>query len=138
MSESRKIKFNILDLSILLVLLVVLCSFLLKGAMAGFFDGLQNCDVVVSFTVEDSEAIKAAVGDEILYADEIVLGRLEAVEHSEKDGVYSALCTFSSSAKISDGGYVFADQLKLKSGNLIHITVGGEPYSVAILDIKLK
>lgn len=142
MTKSRNTKFNIMDLAILVVIIIVVGSFLVKGAVSGLFNKLQDrVDVEIVLTYDSQKRPDISEGDKIIYGGDLVLGtveRLEVKESPAASGVFSVVIDLASMGKSTDSGFLFGQDLVLNSGNTLLVTVNGVDITVAVLDIALK
>jgi len=142
MTKSRNTKFNIMDLAILVVIIIVVGSFLVKGAVSGLFNKLQDrVDVEIVLTYDSQKRPDISEGDRIIYGGDLVLGTVESLEVKESpdaSGVFSVVIDLASMGKSTDSGFLFGQDLVLNNGNTLLVTVNGVDITVAVLDIALK
>ena len=142
MTKSRNTKFNIMDLAILVVIIIVVGSFLIKGAVSGLFNKLQDrVDVEIVLTYDSQKRPDISEGDKIIYGGDLVLGTVESLEVKEspaESGVFSVVIDLASMGKSTDSGFLFGQDLVLNSGNTLLVTVNGVDITAAVLDIAIK
>lgn len=131
-----------MDLAILVVIIIVVGSFLVKGAVSGLFNKLQDrVDVEIVLTYDSQKRPDISEGDRIIYGGDLVLGTVESLEVKEspdESGVFSVVIDLASMGKSTDSGFLFGQDLVLNSGNTLLVTVNGVDITVAVLDIALK